>query len=493
MKMRKRTLSMAKRTLCGAAALTVCRLTLVAAALDFAAAAPRTPDPPAGGVRVVASEFGSNFIPLGIGKSVVVDLPRDVKDVLVADPKIANAVVRTVRRAYLIGVGIGQTNVYFFDAEGRQLAGFDIAVTRDLNGMRGALRQLFPDGNVRVEGIADGVMLTGIVATAVEAQHAYDIAGRLVGDNAKVINGIVVRGRDQVMLKVTVAEVQRDVIKQLGIDLSGALGRGAVVNFTTDNPFSAALQSISNTTVAGRFSSVAGTLRAMERAGVIRTLAEPTLSAISGESATFLAGGEFPIPAGLSCDNTKVPPVCQTSVDFKKFGVSLNFTPVVLDEGRISLKVMTEVSDLSSDNAMTLAVPNSSQAVTIPSIRVRRADTTVEIPSGGALAMAGMIQEQTKQQINGFPALMQIPILGTLFRSRDYVNRQTELMVLVTPYVVHAVARNELSRPDDGFADAPDPSTVLLGRFNRLYGASGTGGRVDPQRSYRGNYGFILE
>jgi len=486
---------MANWTLCRAATLLACPIILMAAAIGFAAAAQRTPEPaPTAGVKVVASEFGSNFVPLGVGKSVVVDLPHDVKDVLVADPKIANAVIRTTRRAYLIGVAVGQTNIYFFDAEGRQLAGFDIAVTRDLNGMRGALKQIFPSGNVRVEAISDGVMLTGTVANPSEAQHAFDIAGRLVGDNNKVVNGIVVRGRDQVMLKVTVAEVQRDVIKQLGIDLSGSLGKGtAVVNFATSNPFSAALQTISNNNIAGRFSSVAGTLRAMDRAGVIRTLAEPTLSAISGESATFLAGGEFPIPAGLACDNTKIPPVCQTSVEFKKFGVSLTFTPVVLAEGRISLKVMTEVSDLSSDNALTLSVPNSAAAVTIPSIRVRRADTTVEIPSGGALAMAGMIEEQTKQQINGFPALMQVPILGSLFRSRDYVNRQTELMILVTPYVVQAVAQKDLSRPDDGFADAPDPSTVLLGRFNRLYGTQGPAGRIDPLHSYRGNYGFILD
>jgi pilus assembly protein CpaC len=486
---------MANRTLLRATALLACQAFLVVAAIDFAVAAQRVPAPaPDASIKVVASEFGSNFIPLGIGKSVVVDLPRDVRDVLVADPKIANAVIRTVRRAYLIGINVGQTNIYFFDAEGRQLAGFDIAVTRDLNGMRSVLKQMFPRGNVRVEAISDGVMLTGTVSTPIEAQQAFDIAGRLVGDNNKVVNGIVVRGRDQVMLKVTVAEVQRDVIKQLGIDLSGSLSKGtAVVNFATSNAFSAALQSISNNNVAVRFNSVAATLRAMDRAGVIRTLAEPTLSAISGENATFLAGGEFPIPAGLSCDNTKIPPVCQTSVDFKKFGVSLTFTPVVLSEGRISLKVMTEVSDLSSDNALTLSVPNSAAAVTIPSIRVRRADTTVEIPSGGALAMAGMIEEQTKQQINGFPALMQVPILGALFRSRDYVNRQTELMILVTPYVVQAVAQKDLSRPDDGFADAPDPSTALLGRFNRLYGTAGSAGPIDPLHSYHGNYGFILD
>jgi pilus assembly protein CpaC len=140
-------------------------------------------------VKVVASEFGSNFVPLGIGKSVVVDVPRDIKDVLVADPKIANAVVRTSRRAYLIGAAIGQTSVFFFDAEGRQLAGFDIAVTRDLNGMRAALKQMFPEGNVHVEGIAEGVMLSGAVATPVEAQQAYDVAKGLVGETGRVVNG----------------------------------------------------------------------------------------------------------------------------------------------------------------------------------------------------------------------------------------------------------------------------------------------------------------
>jgi pilus assembly protein CpaC len=440
--------------------------------------------------QIVASEKGSSFVPLGVGKSVVIDLPADVKDVLVADPKIANAVIRSARRAYLIGVSVGQTSVFFFDAEGRQLAGLDIAVTRDLNGVRAALRQMFPDADLRIEGVGDGVVLSGTLSSPIEAQQAYDVATRLAGDS-KVVNGIVVKGRDQVMLKVTVAEVQRDIIKQLGIDLAGRVGQGsAVLNFATANPFTAFGQALSGSAFTGQFQSVSATLKAMERAGVIRTLAEPTLSAISGESATFLAGGEFPIPAGLSCDTTKSPPVCQAQIDFKKFGVSMNFTPVVLSEGRISLKVMTEVSDLSSDNALTLSVPGASQNLTIPSIRVRRADTTVEIPSGGALAMAGMIQEQTKAQINGIPGLQQIPVLGALFRSRDYVNRQTELMILVTPYVVRAVARKDLSRPDDGFADVSDPSQILLGRLNRLYGVAGS---VDPRRTYSGNFGFILD
>ena len=455
----------------------------------------RAADPvPSQVIQVAASEATSRFVPLGIGKSVAIDLPADIKDVLVADPTVANAVVRSSRRVYMIGVKIGQTNIFFFDANGRQIAGFDIAVTRDLNGVRAALKQSMPDADIRIEGVNDGVMLSGSASSAAEAQQAFDLASRLVGDTAKVVNGIAVRGRDQVMLKVTVAEVRRDVIKQLGIDLSGSINYGSgVVNLNTQNPFSATGQTLSNTNLAGTAKGVTATLRAMDRAGVLRTLAEPNLTAISGETASFVAGGEFPIPNGLSCDTTKSPPVCQAQVDFKKFGVSLVFTPVVITEGRISLKVMTEVSDLSTDNALTLAVPGSTQTLTIPSISTRRAETTVEIPSGGSLALAGMIQEKTKSQINGVPGLMQLPILGSLFKSRDYINNQTELVVIVTPYMVHAVSAKQLSRPDDGFADANDPSNALLGRLNRIYGSSANKPEPQSGSSPQGKYGFILD
>jgi pilus assembly protein CpaC len=177
---------------------------------------------------------------------------------------------------------------------------------------------------------------------------------------------------------------------------------------------------------------------------------------------------------------------CVQTVSFKKFGISLNFTPVVLSEGRISLRVMTEVSEVSTENALT----GGQGGTTIPSIKTRRAETTLEIPSGGAMAMAGLIQQQTKQAINGLPGLSQLPVLGTLFRSRDFVNNQTELMVLVTPYVVRAVAQKDLSRPDDGFASASDPQADLLGSINRIYGVPG---RVEPARNYRGTYGFITD
>ncbi|MBI4274951.1 MAG: type II and III secretion system protein family protein [Rhizobiales bacterium] len=454
-------------------------------------------DPQVPVIQVVGSDSSSRFVPLGIGKSVVIDLPRDVKDVLVADPKIANAVIRSSRRAYMIGVKVGQTNVFFFDADGKQIAGFDIAVKRDLNGLREAIKQSLPGTEIRVEGVGEGIMLTGHAATQAEATQAFDLASRIAGgggaggSDVKVINNIIVHGRDQVMLKVTVAEVQRDVIKQLGIDLSGNISYGtAVINFNNTNPFSATGQALSSSNVATTWNNITATLRAMDRAGVIRTLAEPNLTAISGETATFIAGGEFPIPNGLSCDTTRSPPICQQQIEFKKFGVGLTFSPVVLTEGRISLKVMTEVSDLSTDNALTISIPGSTQSSTIPSIRVRRAETTVEIPSGGALALAGMIQENTKAAINGLPGLMQLPILGALFKSRDYINRQTELMVIVTPYVVRAVAQKDLSRPDDGYADVSDPSSYLLGRLNHIYGVAG---KVDPRKIYHGNYGFILD
>jgi len=447
-------------------------------------------------IQVAASDAGSRFVPLGIGKSVVIDLPRDVKDVLVAEPKIANAVIRSARRAYIIGAAVGQTNVFFFDHNGQQIIGLDIAVTRDLNGLRQAIRQALPHADIRVEGLGEGVVLLGNVSTPIEAHTAFDIASRLVEDGRKVVNGIAVHGRDQVQLRVTVAEVQRDVIKQLGIDLSGTVGSGtSVLTFNNSNPFSVLGQPlVQSNAITARYKSINATLRAMERAGVIRTLAEPNLTAISGESANFLAGGEFPVPAGYTCDPTTRN--CQYQIQWKKFGVGLNFTPVVMSEGRISLKVMSEVSELSTDNQLTLTQSvgaGETTTLTIPSIRTRRAETTVEIPSGGALAMAGMIQEQTKQQINGIPGLMQLPVLGQLFRSRDFVNRQTELVVIVTPIAVRAVAQRNLSRPDDGFADASDPATILLGRLNRIYGIPGRKDQHAQQKSYRGNYGFILD
>jgi len=493
-------------------------------------------------VPVVSGEVGSRVVRLGVGRSVVVDFPREIKDVLVAEPKIANAVVRSSRRAYIIAVDKGTTNVVFFDGDGNQMANFDIEVDkptprRTLQDIHDAIARLVPGSQVQVEAVGDGIVLSGTVSSQLEAQQAFDIASHFTAPNdafntgannaggsaggaggnnvsvgaspsalpaggslnsasaSKVVNMIVVRGRDQIMLKVVVAEVERDLIKQLGVNLQGSLGYGtAVISFNNTNPFTAYGQSLSGSQIQAGWKSLTGTLQAMEQAGVIHTLAEPNLTAISGETATFLAGGEFPILNGYSCSATSstpgAPTTCQPSIEYKKFGVGLNFTPVVLSEGRISLRVMTEVSDITSQNSLTIPIPGSTDTVTVPAIRTRRAETTLEIPSGGSLAMAGMIQEGTKHNINGLPGLMDLPVLGALFKSNDYVNQRTELMVIVTPYVVRAVSQKDLSRPDDGFADPSDPAQVLLGKFNRIYGVGGT---TDPPDNYRGKYGFILD
>lgn len=471
--------------------------TMMARALSFSAISAFSLNPVL--TPVLAADYGApspvageglmnaRFLALGIGKSIVIDLPRDIKDVLVADPKIANAVVRSAQRAYIIGAAVGQTNIIFFDSAGQQIAAYDIAVKRDLNGIRAAIRQILPNADIQIEGVNDGVMLSGSVFSPIEVQQAGDIAARLVGSIDKVVNSIAVRGRDQVMLKVTVAEVQRTIIKQLGIDLSGSLSYGtATVKFNNSNPFTALGRNLVDgnfvTPSFGATPSISATLKAMENAGVIRTLAEPSLTAISGETANFLAGGEFPVPGGNSCD--PVTRICTTQITFKKFGISLGFTPVVLSEGRISMRVATEVSELSQENSVTIS------GTSIPSIKTNRADTTLEIPSGGSIVMAGLIKEQTKQAISGLPGAAQLPVLGTLFRSRDYVNNNTELMVLVTPYIVRAVAQKDLSRPDDGFADAADPQADLLGSINRIYGVPG---RAGPARNYRGTYGFITD
>ena len=280
------------------------------------------------------------------------------------------------------------------------------------------------------------------------------------------------------MLKVTVAEMDRQVIKQLGINLSGSFGYGsAVVNFNSTNAFP-----VNNGTpssfVSGGFKGLTATLQAMEQVGVVRTLAEPTFTAISGEFAHFLVGGSFPVP-NLSCTGS----VCSPSFTSQPYGVGLSFTPVVLSEGRVSLHVATEVSQLDLQNSVTIS------GTTVPGLTVRRADTTAEVPSGGSFAMAGMLQDQTKQTITGLPGLMEVPILGTLFKSRDYLNSQTELVILVTPYISHPVVQKDLSRPDDGFADPSDPASVLLGRLNRIYGVTAS----PPNVPYYGKIGFILD
>ncbi len=494
--------------------------------------------------QLVGGDATPRVLLIGKGKSLVYDFARDIRNVLVGDPKTAQAVILSQRRASILGVNIGATTINFYAADGKLIAAFDVTIGRDTTIIRTAIHKLIPNSAVDVESIGDGIILNGTVATQADSQLAYEIASHFVAPNeawsngsggtnagsgtatsfnlaggpslpggnalnnasaSKVVNAIVVRSRDQIMLKVTVAEMNRTVLKQLGVNLNGSVVFGStVLNLNNANPFpvngalatpntfnsmgvplgglAAPLTGVPNSPVGltGTSKSITANLQALEEAGVIRTLAEPSLTAISGETARFLAGGSFPYPTVSGCTTSP----CPLNIAFQPFGVGLNFTPVVLSEGRISLHVSAEVSALDPANSVTV------EGTTIPGLNIRRAETVAEIPSGGTLIMAGMIENQTKQTISGLPGAMEIPVLGALFKSRDYQNNLTELVFIVTPYIAHAVAQKDTSRPDDGFADASDPASVLLGRLNRIYGVGGT---TDPPNNYRGKYGFILD
>jgi pilus assembly protein CpaC len=461
---------------------------------------------------------------IGRNKSMLIEMPRDLRDVMVSAPEIVDAVVQTSNRVHLIGKKVGQSNAFFFDSSGEQILTLEISVEQDTQILDQLLARLISGSNIKSEMMNETVILTGSVRTPVDASRAADIASRFIvspmpesdkRDRQKVINLLSVEGEEQVMLRVVVAEVQRELLKQFGINLAAEINAG---NFSwsilTDNalPLTAAaglgtlpipgiagsgncaglpcfynsgpktaagVPTFGNSGITGGWSNgqdaVGKTVRALERDGLARTLAEPNLTAISGEAAKFLAGGEFPIPM---IDSTG-----QTSITYKEFGIGVAFTPTVLSEGRISLKIESEVSELSNNGAVTLS------SISIPALKKRQAKSTVELPSGGSIALAGLIADDVRQNIDGFPGLKDLPVLGTLFRSRDFIKRETELVVIVTPYLVKPVSKQELARPLDGLVESTDLRANFMGHLNRIYGTE----RVAPVGDLKGDYGFIVE
>lgn len=525
---------------------------VISAALTLNVAAAAEPPPDGASVlRISAAGYGTQTrsIALGAGKSMLVEFDFDLRDVLVSDPKSVDAVVQTSNRVFLIAKKPGQTNAFFFDSHGRQILTLDITVGADVRGLETLLARLIPGSNIRVEMAGKSIVLIGTVRTPVDSNRATDIArafaaankdgflsdigqiqqsaattggttivnasdaiqsGQTSSDAKPVINLLGVEGEEQVMLRVVVAEVQRELLKQFGVNLAADINAG---NFSwsllTANALplttAAGLGSLpipgldpSNNSLAfynkgptadtfGNSGTVGGwtssngdyrigkAVRALERDGLIRLLAEPNLTAISGEPAKFLAGGEYPIPVKDSNG--------QTSVTYKEFGVGVSFTPVVLSEGRISLKIESEVSELTNVGAVVL------DSTSIPALKKRQANSTVELPSGGSIALAGLISDDVRQNIDGFPGLKDVPVLGTLFRSRDFIKRETELVVIVTPYLVKPVAPKALAKPLDGLAEATDRKANFMGHLNRIYGVESAA----PVGDLKGDYGFIVE
>jgi pilus assembly protein CpaC len=485
-------------------------------------------------VELGGSSSVSRSLSLPRGKSAIIDLPIDARDVLVSNPAVADAVLRTPRRIYVLGVAPGQTDAVFFDEMGREILSLNIRVDQATGALEETLKRIVPGADVHIEPVNDSIVLTGTVANLGESDQVQKLAERFVAKPEQVLNMLSIRGGDQVMLKVRVVEMQRTMIKQLGFNTQAILGQigspqygiantptfsvngsllggitGTLGQDTTTQPVlpaggsdcSSPGVSIITTNPAacvatGRagatgLNKAQGIMQAFERAGLVRTLAEPNLTAVSGESAKFLAGGEFPVPTGLDQNGN-------VTVQFKPFGVALAFTPVVMSEGRISLHVSTEVSELTTDGSLKF-----NTNLTIPALSVRRAETTVEMPSGGALMIAGLLKEETKQNIDGTPGMTELPVLGALFRSRDYQAGETELVIIVEPYLVRATSPDKLQTPVDGLEIASDAQTVLMGHLNRIYGdGKGPARRADPAASvqpagatpvWQGPVGYVIE
>lgn len=464
-------------------------------------------------------------IKLGLNKAVVIDLPTDAHDILVADPTIADAVTRSSRRLYVFGKMVGQTNVFIFGPNGEELVSVDLEIERDISGLEANLRRFIPESDIKVEIISDNIVLSGTVRTPQDASQAEKLAEIFVkggeattrnvssasssttGDTevalfnedrqqSQIVNMLTIEAEDQVTLKVTVAEVSRSVMKQLGFNGSVS-GDNGTISFQNPSNLGGATNWINPTKATGTLGGldITAFVNAMEQAGVMRTLAEPSLTAISGEQAKFYVGGEFRMISRQDVEDGGVTRQHETV----EYGIRLNFKPVVLSPGRISLNVETNVSEPTFEGSVTSAgaiMPILGkkkdvdiQASTLLGIRKREASTTVELPSGGSIVIAGLVRDDIRQATSGTPALMNIPILGSLFRSRDFQRNETELVIIATPFLVRPVERSKLARPDDNFNPENSVSSFFLNRVNKIYGRK----EYKQPGPYNGTIGFIYK
>jgi len=453
---------------------------------------------------------------LPFGKSAIIDLPADARDILISNPAIADATVRTARRAYVIGRALGQTNIFFFDAQGRQIANVEIRVEPDVAPLNDIMNRHSGGSNIVAEAVNGSIILSGNARSPGEADRAAQLAtqylassgaGGAAGGGDRIVNLIQVQGSEQVMVRVRVVEMSRTLVRQLGINLNyenlvnQAVGNDEFLSLATALGYSINGGAMGGLTASGGAVENIGeanerttdaTLQAFERAGLLRVLAEPNLTAISGESARFLAGGEFPVP--VAADDGQI------SIEFKPFGVGLSFTPIVLSGGRISLKVSTEVSELTSEGAISTGdTPIINQdgsttilrGINIPALQVRRAETTLEMSSGSSIVMAGLIQERTRHAYEGVPGVMNAPVLGSLFRSRDFLNNETELVIIATPYLVNPTSPDNIRTPADGFMNPSEGESLLTGRLNTLYRPAG--GSRGSSAGLQGPHGHVIE
>jgi pilus assembly protein CpaC len=420
--------------------------------------------PPARNIPASISQVPAAGAPIVIeaGKGTLIRLNKPASTVFIANPDIADVQVKSPSLIYVNAKQPGETVVYAVDAEDNVLLHSPIRVEHDISRVRESLHALMPGENINVKSVENSLVLSGDVTTAGHSERARQLAAAIAGDikNSQVVNQLAVDTPNQVNLRVRIAEVNRTALKALGFNWgtppNGCVGVGVpcgkITNFlTTNNSFTN--QTISNTNLIQWGIPVPGTgariqlvLDALAQENLITTLAEPNLTATSGQTASFLAGGEFPVPVAASTGTTGAPTI---TVDFKTFGVELDFTPTIIDPTHLSLKVRPEVSQLTSTGAVSVPITATS-TVTIPALTVRRAETTVELASGESFALAGLLQNSTEQDISKIPWLGDVPILGQLFRSQLFQHNETELVIIVTPYLVKP-SQTVLAAPTDGF------------------------------------------
>lgn len=433
----------------------------------------------------ISGQESARAIKLPARKARIIRLPVNVRDVLIADPEVADVVIKTPRMLYLIGRTVGSTNAFFFDEAGEEILRLEVSVELDTVAVKQAIVDLMPDTDVSVKAVNNNLFLTGTVRSPTLSENARQIALRFVEEETDVVNLLTVIEDQQVLLKVRISEVARTTLKEMGVNLLDATNNVATT-FTSGKLNASISSTAGNTTtpfLSGTFSLADGAdntlttvINALERNGLIKTLAEPNLTAISGENANFLAGGEFPIPTAAQDG--------QIAIEFRPFGVTLNFTPVVLDSGRISLRISTEVSSLSTDGSITLT------NITVPSLTVRRAQTTVEMPSGGSLVIAGLLDDDITSQVQGVPGLKDLPVLGPLFRSQRFQRNETELVVAVTAYLVRPIRHETIDHPARGVIPPTDYDLYFLGRIHGTYAKPDS--KVSPNEM-KGPVGYILE
>lgn len=412
------------------------------------------------------NEIGrTQHIEIGVNKSIIIDLPLEAGEVIVSQPGVANAIMRTRSRAVIQGMAAGETNIFFLDPSGSGIAVIEISVAQDSSGLAATINRLLPGSRVQVQSFSDSVILSGDVQSGDDMEKAVAIAAQYVGGDQNVTSVINVAGGQQVALKVVVAEIKRDAARALGINLSGSLSVGALnLGLNSTPSMGDSVGAYSGDFTQGNF-SVNASLRALQNRDALRLLAEPVLTAMSGQAANFHVGGELPI---------RVTKDGETSYDYKEYGIKLDFTPTVRSNGLIALDIDTEVSEVS--DTITGA------------LNTRSAATSVELPAYQTLAIAGLLEERTRRQINQLPGLGNIPILGALFRSYEYSTAQTELVILVTPMIAQPThARPQL--PTDTYVPASDAEAMFLGRMESLYGVSGGHG----SGQFRGSVGFVLD